>query len=325
MPVWHWGAGVDDAGTRNRAGVLGATSLVGSCLLPLLAGARWQVVAYSRQTNVHASDEVEWRPTPPSLLGNPSPLMEPPATQTTTAQSLVIPFAGEKNILFWVCAAPVWVLPDYFGLLEEHGAKRVVVLSSTSRFTKDDSTDPKEQAVALRLADAEAHIREWAESRGVELVILRPTLIYGLGRDKNIAEIARFIRRFGFFPLLGEANGLRQPVHAADVAGACLAALQAPCAANRIYNISGGETLTYRNMVARIFSALDCRPRLLTVPLWAFRLALAMLRLLPHYRQWSATMAERMNRDLVFDHTEATRDLGFTPRAFVLAVTDLPT
>jgi nucleoside-diphosphate-sugar epimerase len=217
------------------------------------------------------------------------------------------------------------VLPDYFGLLDAQGARRVVVLSSTSRFTKDDSSDPEEQAIALRLADAEARVQEWAKNRGVEWVILRPTLIYGWGRDKNIAEIARFIRRFGFFPLFGEANGLRQPIHAADVAGACVAALQTTGAANRAYNISGGETLTYRDMVGRIFTALGLRPRLLTVPLWTFRLALTVLHRLPRYRQWSTAMAERMNRDLVFDHSEAARDLAFEPRFFVLSAEDLPT
>jgi hypothetical protein len=77
-------------------------------------------------------------------------------------------------------------------------------------------------------------------------------------------------------------------------------------------------------MVARIFTTLGRRPRVLTVPLWAFRLAVTMLRRLPRYRQWSAAMAERMNRDLVFDHTEAARDLGFKPRGFALAAEDFP-
>lgn len=60
------------------------------------------------------------------------------------------------------------------------------------------------------------------------------------------------------------------------------------------------------------------------MPLWAFRLAVTMLRRLPRYRQWSAAMAERMNRDLVFDHADAARDLGFKPRGFALAAEDLP-
>jgi nucleoside-diphosphate-sugar epimerase len=216
------------------------------------------------------------------------------------------------------------VLVEHFSMLEASGARRVVVLSSTSRFTKVGSGDTAENTIAAKLTDSEARVQAWAESHGIEWVILRPTLIYGLGRDKNISEMARFIRRFGFFPVLGKATGLRQPIHAEDVAAACVSALQAHDAANNAYNISGGETLAYRDMIARVFATLGRRPRLLSVPLWAFRLAVSVLRCLPRYRQWSAAMAERMNRDLVFDHSEAARDLGFKPRGFALAAEDLP-
>ena len=280
-----------------RVGVLGASSLVGECLLLMLRDAGCQVLALSRQAR--------------------------PGDQAVTWRQL--PHGGQAEEFFdWICVAPIWVLPDYFSLLEVHGVKRVVVLSSTSRLTKVGSGDTAEQATAAKLIDGETRLQAWAESRGIELVILRPTLIYGIGRDKNISEIARFIRRFGFFPVLGEAKGLRQPIHAEDVAGACFTALQAPDAANRAYNISGGETLSYREMAIRVFDALGRRPRLLTVPLWAFRLAVSMLRCMPRYRQWSASMAERMNRDLVFDHADAVRDLGFKPRAFELTAEDLP-
>lgn len=292
---------------ESRVGVLGASSLVGGCLLPMLSKAGWRVVAFSRRA-AESGLGVEWRQLP--LAEHPSPQPSPRR--------------GEGVTPYWICVAPNWVLPDYFALLEASGARRVVVLSSTSRFTKVGSGDTAEQATAAKLIDGETRLQAWAESRGIEWVILRPTLIYGLGRDKNISEIACFIRRFGFFPVLGEAKGLRQPIHAEDVATACVSALQAPDAANRAYNIAGGETLSYREMVARVFAALGRRPRLLTVPLWAFRLAVTTLRCLPRYRQWSAAMAERMNRDLVFDHADAARDLGFKPRAFVLTAEDLP-
>lgn len=282
---------------ESRVGVLGASSLVGECLLPMLSKAGWRVVAFSRRA-AESGLGVEWR--------------QLPFTEVAA------------EISHWICVAPIWVLPDYFALIEAAGARRVVVLSSTSRFTKVGSGDTAEQATAAKLIDGETRLQAWAESRGIELVILRPTLIYGIGRDKNISEIARFIRRFGFFPVLGEAKGLRQPIHAEDVAGACLAALQGSDVRSRSYNISGGETLTYREMVARVFAALGRRPRLLTVPLWAFRLAVCVLRCLPRYRQWSAAMAERMNSDLVFDHADAVRDLGFKPRGFALAAEDLP-
>ena len=286
--------------TNARVGLLGATSLVGKCLIPLLLNSGVRVCAFSRQSIEPVGDGIAWRNLSDSLSANTDQLDH------------------------WICVAPIWVLPEHFPLFEASGARRVVALSSTSRFTKVGSGDTAETAVVARLTEAEDRVVAWAKSRGIEWVILRPTLIYGLGQDKNISEIARFIRRFGFFPVLGRAQGLRQPIHVEDVAAACVSALQATDAANRAYNISGGETLSYREMVIRVFDALGRRPRLLTVPLWAFRLAVSMLRRLPRYRQWSAAMAERMNRDLVFDHADAARDLGFKPRAFVLTAEDLP-
>lgn len=300
LKLKSWNSSITDADFSNRIGILGASSLVGGCLLPMLAAINCHVTAYSRKT-VAEDKRIHWQRLP----------------QCTTQLE-------DETTPFWICVAPIWVLPDYLDLLKKHRAKRVVVLSSTSQFTKDDSSDPEEQAVARKLTDAEQQVRGWAESHGVEWVILRPTLIYGLGRDKNISEIARFILRFGFFPLFGKANGLRQPIHAGDVASACLTALQASNTANRAYNISGGETLSYRKMVVRIFSALNLRPRIFPVPFWIFRFAITLLRRIPRYRKWSTAMAERMNQDLVFDHSEASRDFGFKPRDFELLTTDLP-
>ena len=188
---------------ESNVGVLGATSLVGACLLPLLACSGWHVTAYTRQPVGHAGDGVVWK-------------------QLSLNHAKTV----EEVTPYWLCVAPIWVLPDYFALLEASGARRVVVLSSTSRFTKVGSGDTAENAVAAKLIESEAWVQAWAEEHGIEWVILRPTLIYGLGRDKNISEIARFIIRFGFFPLLGRAHGLRQPIHAQDVAAACVGSVQ---------------------------------------------------------------------------------------------------
>lgn len=287
-------------------GVLGASSLVGRCVLPLLSAAGWKVVAYTRRTPECDGSGISWLMLPTADRG-----------RQISKDDVVM-------TRYWICVAPIWVLPDYFSLIEASGARRVVALSSTSRFTKVGSGVTAENAIAAKLIDSEARVQAWAEHCGIEWVVLRPTLIYGLGSDKNISEIARFIRRFGFFPLLGRSQGLRQPIHAVDVAAACLAALKAPEASNRAYNISGGETMSYRDMVTRVFAALGRQVRLVAVPLWAFRLAVAMVRSLPRYRHWSAAMSERMNRDLVFDHADAASDLSFKPRDFTIKAEDLP-
>ncbi len=286
-------------------GILGGRSLIGEYIISHYILQSRKVFAFSRSTFPCMTEpRINWRQLDQNITTDQG--------QDTTLK-----------IVHWICVAPMWVLPQYFSLLEAYGVRRLVALSSTSRFTKGDSSDPEEQAVAIRLAEAEARVQEWASSKGVEWIILRPTLIYGLGRDKNIAEIARFIGRFGFFPLFGKARGLRQPIHAQDVASACIAALGSRSATNLAYNLSGGETITYREMVTRIFEALKRPIRPIPVPLFAFRLAVSILRLIPRYRNWSSAMAERMNSDLVFDHSEATRDFGFKPRPFILNAEDV--
>lgn len=284
---------------RQWVGVLGATSLVGGGLLPLLTEGGWQVAAFSRQSTKTAEPAVMWL-----------------SPEVTTA--------GARQITRWICLAPIGVLPDYFDWLVQCEAKQVVALSSTSRFTKVDSSDPAEQALAQIFADSEEKFANWAQSHGITWTVLRPTLIYGLGQDKNVSQIARLIRRFGFFPLLGEARGLRQPIHLQDLAAACVAALERPAAQNRAFNVSGAEVLSYREMVSRVFAALGKHPRFVKAPLWLFRMLVAVMRVLPRFRSWSPAMVERMNRDMVFDHTDAERDLGFLPRAFVLKREDLP-
>ena len=287
-----------------KIGLLGANSLVGGCVIQRLSSNGRHTLAFSRYPpDGKTAPGVTWLQLPASL---PPPREVPPIKE-------------------WLCVAPIWVLPQYLGVIETSGARRVVALSSTSLFVKKDSSDRGEQHIAQRLAEGERALCTWAEAHGIEWVILRPTLIYGRGRDKNLTEIIRFVCRWGFFPLLGKAEGLRQPVHAEDVAAACVSALTSPAAANRSYNLSGGETLSYREMVCRVFSSVGKVPRLVTMPRWLFRLAVAALHLVTRYRHWTVEMAERMNRDLVFDHGDAARDLDFSPRPFQLSQGDLPT
>lgn len=286
-----------------NTGLLGANSLVGESVISRLSKEGRYTVAFSRHPpdgNTEAG--VTWLRLSDSLSAPPE----------------VLPIKD------WLCVAPIWVLPQYFEMIQACGARRVVALSSTSLFVKGNSSDHGEQHIAQRLAGGERALRAWAEAHGVEWVILRPTLIYGRGRDKNLTEIVRFVRRWGFFPLLGQAEGLRQPVHAEDVAEACVSALTLPAAANRTYTISGGETLPYREMVYRVFATVGKVPHLVTIPRWMFRVGVAAVHLMPRYRHWTVEMAERMNRDLVFDHADATRDFGFSPRPFVLSPEDLP-
>jgi len=296
---------------KGRVGVLGATSIIGDYLLPLLIEEGWEVVAFSRQAR-YVKQPLENQPITWQLL-----------TKSKLPDSCDVN-QKEKQITFWISLAPIVVLPEYFPMLLTCGAKHVVAVSSTSRFTKRTSSVPAEKKLADNLAEKEERLVAWAKKEKLTFTILRPTLVYSPGRDKNISIIASFIRRFSFFSVFGDARGLRQPVHAQDVASACVAALSAQAAVNKCYNISGGEIITYREMVCRIFLALGRKSRFVKIPLWLFRLAIFILRILPPFRHWSAAMAQRMNQDMVFDHAEASLDLNFSPRKFQVNKEDFP-
>lgn len=289
---------------NQTIGIVGATSMVGQCLIQHGIAQNHHITAFSRQLINQNHPNVNWQ-------------------QFSSISKKEIDYKN-KTIPYWIYAAPIWTLPDYFDFLLSFKLQRIVVLSSTSRFTKQNSSNLNEQAIAQKLVEGEKLLESWANLHAIEWIVLRPTLIYGYGRDKNVAEIAHFIQRYSFFPVLGNANGLRQPIHGDDVSTACFSALWAGHISNRAYDITGGETLSYRQMVERVFAALKPTPRIITIPFWIFRVATSLTNLFPRYRHWNMMMATRMNQNLVFESLEAKRDLNFSARPFRLETKDLP-
>lgn len=281
-----------------RVGVLGATSHVSKPLLSILNSNGYGVFSFSR-SELKLSDKNIWID-----------------IDSLSSESVKVKCSSPQLISYWISLLPLWVLIKYLPLIDKYQPKRIVALSTTSLFTKTKSGDPGEQRLVKNVAAAEEQLKRWAEERGIEWVIIRPTLIYGYGQDKNISSIKRIIKYFGFFPVFGQANGLRQPVHAEDVATACFSALFSLNVKNRSYNIAGADVLTYREMVCRIFTAMGRTPRLLTVPLFFFKAAVVCLRMLPRYRYLSLAMVERMNINMIFEYNEAKQDFNYKPRSF---------
>jgi nucleoside-diphosphate-sugar epimerase len=208
--------------------------------------------------------------------------------------------------------SPIWHLPQ--ALPKLNGMRRLVAVSSTSVFTKAASPNAYEQGVVKRLSDGEMGVRGYCETQCVAWSILRPTLIYAEGQDQNVSRLAGLIRRFGVLPLAGRGGGLRQPVHADDLAAAAIAAASCPAAEGKAYDLPGGETLTYRQMAERVFEGLGRRPLIVSAPEPLWRLAFAIARpLLPGA---TAQMGSRMSADLAFDGAAAAADFGWSPRPF---------
>jgi len=273
--------------------VVGATSLVGRFLLPRLVNAGHEVTAVSRHNAPSAPPAgVAWQ-----------------RCDVAREEPRVAPEAVLVHL------APLWLAPPLIRRLASRRLRRVIAFGSTSRFTKAGSTDPGERALAARLATAEEAVSRECAVSSVPWTVFRPTLIYGAGLDANVSSIARFIRRFGFFPLPAAADGLRQPVHGDDLAAACEAAIRLPAEASCAYDLSGGSAMTYREMVVQVFRGLGRRPRILSLPVPLLRATVRTAHALG-LRHVSPAMVDRIQIDMCFDHTAATRDLAYRPRPF---------
>lgn len=274
--------------------VFGGSGPIGAALLARMLPAGWTVVAVSREAQ-HDMPGVRW------LRGDLVRCDGLPA-----AVDAIFSCGPLDHFARWFAQAAIH-------------APRVVAFGSTSADAKQASPDAAERALSAQLRDAEATLFATAASRGVAATVLRPTLVYGDGRDRTIGRIAAMAQRLGWFVIPRSATGLRQPVHVDDLAAAALGACDASATHGRVYDLPGGETLSWRGMVARTLAALSPRPRLLEVPMPVFRVALGVARLAGEGNGFGDGALARLREDLVFDLAPAQSDFGYAPRRFTPA------
>lgn len=199
---------------------------------------------------------------------------------------------------------------------ESAGVSRFIALSSTRRFTRfPDET-------ARRVIAGEGRI----EASALAWTILRPTMIYGGGRDNNVERLRAWFRQRRIAPLVRGGRILVQPIHTDDVVTALLSALDHPeSTTRRAINIAGPEPISWRAMVEAVARAEGAKPFWIPTPWlpawWGFRAAEAVRIPLP----LRSDQLRRLLEDKNFDITEALAALpGWRPRDFVSGLQSSP-
>ncbi|MEO8779978.1 MAG: NAD-dependent epimerase/dehydratase family protein [Rhodanobacter sp.] len=264
--------------------VVGGSSQIGHFLLPRLETGGEPILALSRVPGL-PREGVEW------LQGS-----LPDALPALPQLSAIISFGPLQALAEWLERRP------------PSSAPRVIATSSMSAESKCDSAVPAEREIARRLRAGEAALANACARLGCAWTVLRPTLVYGAGLDKSLTPIVHRAMRTRLFPIPA-GRGLRQPVHADDIAQAVLAALECPAAAGRIIAIGGGERLLYPQMFARVRGSVACATVAVRIPAWLLRLG---ERMYPSLRG----PLSRLDRDLVADNQELQRLLHIQPRLF---------
>ena len=275
--------------------VLGASGTVGRCLMTRLRGSGLPLLALSRRAVENRDDRVRW--IHGDLYNHVPDLSEWPIRRVYSVGPL-------DGLAQWLHSAR---LPSL---------QRVVALSSMSLEVKANSSDPAERELAALLASAEQKVIDWCSSRGIACTLLRPTLIYGGGSNRTLGLLGRVGQRWRVFPSIPGATGLRQPIHADDLASACMSAMSSTASLPAIIRVGGGEQLSFASMLARTRDSLPRWTIPVRVPMRLARFSLRTLRYLPRWRHLEQGLVDRLEHDQTVDNSEAMRELGWHPGKF---------
>jgi nucleoside-diphosphate-sugar epimerase len=275
--------------------ITGATSQIGLFLLPLLVNInKYNIYALSRkkQNNINGITWIE-----------------------NSISDIDSKYLKTLNINIIIHLAEITLIDQLINKIDN--ISRIIAFSSTSAITKKDSKNIEDKRLAMDLLNGENNFIKSCSKYNINWTIFRPTLIYGANLDENITFISDFINKYHFFPILGAGLGLRQPVHSIDLANACTQVIENKKTYQKIYSLTGKETLTYSNMVSKIFKSLNKKEIKIKIPKFIFIIVVKIIKILPKFQYLTTGMIDRLNKDLCFDIEEAKKDFGYNPYIFL--------
>lgn len=158
-------------------------------------------------------------------------------------------------------------------------------------------------------------------SKNIILTILRPTMIYGTIRDRNVASFIRMVDKLPVMPVVNGAQYELQPVHFRDLGNAYFDVLvNEKITGGHDYILSGGEEITLRDMLTEIGAYLSKKMRFISVPFPVAYAGAWLVFLLTGGKCDYREKVQRLCEPRVYPHELATRDFGYDPRTFRSAI-----
>jgi len=197
-------------------------------------------------------------------------------------------------------------------LASEVGAKRFVFLSSIkvngeatelgTCFSHDDvkPTDP----YGLSKYEAEQGLLALGEETGMEIVIIRPSLVYGPGVKANFASMIKWVNRGVPFPF-GAVHNKRSLIALDNLVSFIIHCINHPKAANEVFLISDGEDISTTELLKKVSKAFGKRSLLIPVPVWLMTLIAKLIG--------KEDMANRLFGSLQVDSSKARDLLSWKP------------
>ncbi len=193
------------------------------------------------------------------------------------------------------------------------GVKRFVFVSSVKvngestlqgRAFKETDVSNWQDAYGQSKYEAEQGLRQVRADTGMEVVIIRPPLVYGPGVKANFAALMRVVQRGWPLPL-GAVHNQRSLVALDNLVDFILTCINNPLAANQTFFVSDGQDLSTTDLVRRMARAAGVPARLLPVPVWALKTGASLLG--------KGDAIQRLSGNLQVDISKARSLLGWVP------------
>lgn len=305
-----------------RVLVTGAGGFIGSHLVPYLAARGWEV----RAMDVHEA--------PPGVAG---PNVEYRVQDIRDARLLAAALEGIDYVFNLASvhldvhasleefeAVNVDALERLVELCRLAGVRRLVQVSSVGVYghvasppaNETAPLNPQNDYERTKMAGEQAARRSAART-GMDVVVIRPSWVYGTGCPRTL-KLIRSLRSGRFF-YIGAARNLRHPIYIADLLDALVLAAQAgPEVAGHTFNVAGPRWMTVEEMVGQFARAIQVGPPTFHAPRW-LGLALgwtaervsALVGAEPPVSRRTLAFFENDN---AFDIAAARQALGFEPK-----------
>lgn len=304
----------DSWGGKELGAVLvtGATGFVGRALLPVLSRSGWEIQALTRQAfpQEFPIDRIEWHRVTGITADFP-----------IVGCSAVVHLAARVHVMNESAADPlsefrhvnVAGTERLARLAAAAGVRRFVYLSSIKvsgeetlagqPFFADDSPHP-EDPYGVSKHEAEIALLRVAAETGLEVVIIRPPLVYGPGVKGNFRTMLNWLRHGIPLPL-ASLNNRRSLVGLDNLCDLIRICLEHPAAANEIFLVSDGQDLSTSDLLRLAGDAMGCPARLFPFPSAWLERGAALLG--------KQSMARRLCGNLQVDIDKAKTMLGWSP------------
>lgn len=292
--------------------VTGATGFVGKRLVPALISAGHQV-------RCAVSKTVDWLDAEQVLVNKLE--LDPDWDEALLDIDVVIHLAARvhimkessKSVLDEYCKINSVATRNLAKKAAKHQVKRFIFLSSIkvngeytlkdTPFTEDSAVHPEDPYGQSKLY-AEQYLQAISKNTEMEVVIIRPPLVYGPEVKANFLKMLQIVNKKWPLPF-GKVQNNRHFVYVGNLVSALCAVVVHPAAANQTYLVADDDSLSLAQLMSLIGSQMDVKVRLLPIPVRFMECSFALLGL--------KHINTRLFRSLEVSNNKIKSQLGWEP------------